>query len=37
MQRVAMVVWNEFLNDARVLKEAQTLQRAGYQVKDGLK
>ena len=33
MQRVAMVVWNEFLNDARVLKEAQTLQRAGYQVK----
>jgi glycosyltransferase involved in cell wall biosynthesis len=28
-----MVVWNEFLNDARVLKEAQTLQRAGYQVK----
>ncbi len=27
-----MIVWNEFLNDARVLKEAQTLQRAGYQV-----
>lgn len=27
-----MVVWNEFLNDARVLKEAQTLQRAGYVV-----
>ncbi|WP_350013115.1 glycosyltransferase family 4 protein [Pseudomonas asiatica] len=33
MQRVAMIVWNEFLNDARVLKEAQTLQRAGYKVK----
>ncbi|MNO55226.1 D-inositol 3-phosphate glycosyltransferase [compost metagenome] len=33
MQRVAMIVWNEFLNDARVLKEAQTLQRAGYEVK----
>lgn len=32
MQRVAMIVWNEFLNDARVLKEAQTLQRAGYEV-----
>lgn len=27
-----MIVWNEFLNDARVLKEAQTLQAAGYQV-----
>ncbi len=27
-----MLVWNEFLNDARVLKEAQTLQAAGYQV-----
>jgi len=25
-----MIVWNEFLNDARVLKEAETLQRAGY-------
>lgn len=33
MQRVAMIVWNEFLNDARVLKEAQTLQQAGYKVK----
>ncbi|WP_085705836.1 glycosyltransferase family 4 protein [Pseudomonas sp. B8(2017)] len=32
MKRIAMVVWNEFLNDARVLKEAQTLQRSGYQV-----
>ncbi|WP_200627015.1 glycosyltransferase family 4 protein [Pseudomonas sp. LAM2023] len=32
MQRVAMIVWNEFLNDARVLKEAQTLQRAGYEI-----
>lgn len=29
---IAMIVWNEFLNDARVLKEAQTLQAAGYQV-----
>ncbi len=27
-----MIVWNEFRNDARVLKEAQTLQSAGYQV-----
>ncbi|EOG3621197.1 glycosyltransferase family 4 protein [Pseudomonas putida] len=27
-----MLVWNEFRNDARVLKEAQTLQRAGHQV-----
>ncbi len=31
-KRVSMIVWNEFLNDARVLKEAQTLQNAGYQV-----
>ncbi|WP_422126747.1 glycosyltransferase family 4 protein [Thioalkalivibrio sulfidiphilus] len=30
--RVSMIVWNEFINDARVLKEAQTLQAAGYQV-----
>lgn len=29
---VSMIVWNEFLNDARVLKEAQTLQGAGNQV-----
>lgn len=27
-----MVVWNDFRNDARVLKEAQTLQAVGYQV-----
>jgi len=27
-----MIVWNEFLNDARVLKEAQTLQHAGHRV-----
>ncbi|WP_375749549.1 glycosyltransferase [Vibrio sp. HN007] len=27
-----MLVWNEFLNDARVLKEAQTLQSEGHQV-----
>ncbi|MGN0924341.1 group 1 glycosyl transferase [Ectopseudomonas mendocina] len=32
MIRIAMLVWNEFVNDARVLKEAQTLQGAGYQV-----
>ncbi|MFK0312802.1 glycosyltransferase family 4 protein [Pseudomonas sp. NPDC090233] len=32
MKKIAMIVWNEFLNDARVLKEAQTLQVAGYQV-----
>lgn len=31
-QNVCMVVWNEFRNDARVLKEAETLQSAGYQV-----
>jgi glycosyltransferase involved in cell wall biosynthesis len=29
-RRVSMVVWNEFTNDARVLKEAQTLQQASY-------
>lgn len=27
-----MIVWNNFLNDARVLKEAQTLQNAGFSV-----
>ncbi|MBO0368802.1 glycosyltransferase family 4 protein [Pseudomonas putida] len=27
-----MLVWNEFRNDARVLKEAQTLQAAGHEV-----
>ncbi len=32
LNRVAMVVWNEFLNDARVLKEAETLQSVGHQV-----
>ncbi|MFO7908027.1 MAG: glycosyltransferase [Pirellulaceae bacterium] len=32
MPTVSMIVWNEFLNDARVLKEAQTLEAAGYQV-----
>lgn len=30
--RVAMVVWNEFRNDARVLKEAETLLAAGHDV-----
>lgn len=32
MPKVAMIVWNEFRNDARVLKEAQTLCSAGYDV-----
>lgn len=32
MARIAMIVWNEFLNDARVLKEAQTLQSVGYHI-----
>ncbi len=32
MSRIAMIVWNEFRNDARVLKQAQTLQTEGYQV-----
>lgn len=32
MSRIAMIVWNEFLNDARVLKEAQTLQHGGHRV-----
>ena len=32
MAQVAMVVWNEFRNDARVLKEAETLSTAGHQV-----
>ena len=27
-----MIVWNDFRNDARVLKEAETLQSTGYQV-----
>jgi len=30
--KVSMIVWNEFLNDARVLKEAETLTAAGYDV-----
>ena len=32
LQRVSMIVWNDFRNDARVLKEAQTLQSSGYAV-----
>jgi glycosyltransferase involved in cell wall biosynthesis len=32
MPRVSMIVWNEFRNDARVLKEAESLQAAGYEV-----
>lgn len=32
MPRIAMIVWNEFRHDARVLKQAQTLQSAGYHV-----
>ncbi|WP_159266013.1 glycosyltransferase [Pseudomonas monteilii] len=33
MSKVAMIVWNEFVNDARVLKEAQTLATSNYDVK----
>ncbi|WDU63596.1 glycosyltransferase family 4 protein [Pseudomonas poae] len=32
MIRIAMLVWNEFRHDARVLKQARTLQAAGYHV-----
>lgn len=32
MKKITMIVWNEFRHDARVLKQAQTLQAAGYQV-----
>ena len=32
LARVTMLVWNEFVNDARVLKEAQTLAKAGHEV-----
>ncbi len=32
LAKIAMVVWNEFRNDARVLKEAETLCAAGHQV-----
>lgn len=32
MAKVCMTVWNDFLNDARVMKEAETLQSAGHQV-----
>ena len=32
MARVAMIVWNEFRNDARVLKEAESLTAAGHHV-----
>ena len=33
VHRVSMLVWNTFLNDARVLNEARTLARAGYEVR----
>lgn len=33
MARISMIVWNEFTNDARVLKEAQTLSAAGHHVR----
>lgn len=33
LSRVSMLVWNTFLNDARVLNEARTLARAGYEVR----
>lgn len=32
MSLIAMIVWNEFRNDARVLKEAETLQTVGHKV-----
>ena len=32
LNSVAMMVWNEFINDARVLKEANTLQSNRYRV-----
>ena len=32
MYNVSMIVWNEFQYDARVLKEAESLQSAGYMV-----
>lgn len=32
LKRISMVVWNQFLHDARVMKEAETLQSAGYKV-----
>ena len=32
MARVSMIVWNTFQNDARVLKEAETLAGQGYAV-----
>jgi len=33
VKKVAMIVWNEFVNDARVLKEAQTLANLDYVVR----
>ena len=33
MKRITMFVWNHFTNDARVLREAKTLQRNNYNVK----
>lgn len=32
LSSISMMVWNEFINDARVLKEANTLQDKGYRV-----
>ncbi|MCQ4299669.1 glycosyltransferase [Pseudomonas songnenensis] len=32
MANIAMIVWNEFRNDARVLKEAESLSAAGHRV-----
>lgn len=32
MARIAMIVWNEFRNDARVLKEAESLAAVGHSV-----
>ncbi|NHC11227.1 glycosyltransferase family 4 protein [Pseudomonas stutzeri] len=32
MEKISMVVWNDFRNDARVLKEAESLTAAGHHV-----
>lgn len=32
MKKVTMFVWNNFVNDARVLREASALEEAGYEV-----
>lgn len=32
MKKISMFVWNNFVNDARVLREAHALEEAGYEV-----